>query len=221
MFESLSESDRKDLGAYTEVRSLKRRELAWEDGHKPDAFSFVLRGRLKLVKTNEQGRETIVDVVLPGALMCPNAACAKLAYCCDAVAMEDQTQVASIPREQLYRLMRERPGIVEALIREAACRNAGLCRRVEELASGQVERRIATLLLRLSEQLGQPRGGAGTLIPLTLSRQDIADMCGTTVETTIRIMSRLNREGVVLTDKAGFIVARSDQLRDVARGAAD
>jgi CRP/FNR family transcriptional regulator len=63
--------------------------------------------------------------------------------------------------------------------------------------------------------MGQPRS-EGVFIPLVLSRQELADMIGTTIETSIRIMSRWGKEGVVRTDKDGFTIADRAALEAVA-----
>ena len=78
--------------------------------------------------------------------------------------------------------------------------------------------RIATLLLRLTDQLGVARDGDGTWIPVQLSRQDLADLCGTTIETAIRVMTRLGREGIVRSAARGFVIADRAGLERTARG---
>jgi len=63
--------------------------------------------------------------------------------------------------------------------------------------------------------MGQPRSD-GTLIPLVLSRQEIADMIGTTIETSIRIMSRWGKQDLVRTEKDGFLVVDRQALEAIA-----
>ena len=64
--------------------------------------------------------------------------------------------------------------------------------------------------------MGQPRG-SGVFVPLALSRQDLADLAGTTMETSIRIMSRWGKEGVVATETNGFLVSSREELESLAR----
>jgi len=216
--ESIGDSDAERLRRLSEIRVLRRREPLWADGGDTAFFSFVIRGRVKLVKSSELGRETILDLALPGAMLCTNAVCSRGTYCCSAVAMEDETEVLLVPRDELMGVIEEVPETTRAFLHAVTTRGATLCRRVEELASGQVERRIATLLLRLAEQVGQHRAGEGTWIPVALSRQDLADMCGTTVETAIRVMSRFKRQGLVRTVTRGFVVPDTVALDQVSRG---
>ena len=65
------------------------------------------------------------------------------------------------------------------------------------------------------ERMGRSEGST-TLIPLPLSRQEIADLLGTTLETAIRLMSRWQKESVVVTAKDGFIVPDIAALRNIA-----
>ena len=75
--------------------------------------------------------------------------------------------------------------------------------------------RRARFFLKLAQDMGQARPD-GTFIPLALSRQEIADMIGTTIETSIRIMSRWGKDNVVRTEKDGFIVVDRPALEAVA-----
>jgi CRP/FNR family transcriptional regulator len=81
--------------------------------------------------------------------------------------------------------------------------------------TGSVEYRMARLFSTLAGRVGQ-RNGQGVFIPLPLSRQEIADLVGTTIETAIRVMSRWHKEGVVETDKKGFLIRDEAALREIA-----
>ena len=68
-----------------------------------------------------------------------------------------------------------------------------LTNRLAELSGGRIEPRFARLFVKLAGEMGRP-GRGGTFIPLALSRQELADMTGTTIETCIRIMSRWGKQ---------------------------
>jgi CRP-like cAMP-binding protein len=80
-----------------------------------------------------------------------------------------------------------------------------LTNRLAQLSGTRVEPRFARLFLKLADQMGREERG-GLFIPLALSRQELADMTGTTIETGIRIMSRWGKEEVVRTEKDGFVI---------------
>jgi len=86
---------------------------------------------------------------------------------------------------------------------------------VQSLAIERVEQRLARILLRLMKISGEPHE-RGTLISLPLTRQDLADMAGTTVETTIRTLSRMRREGIVDTMRGRILVLDPARLAHIA-----
>ena len=89
--------------------------------------------------------------------------------------------------------------------------------KMNALAGERVERRLAHILLKLADRTGR-REPEGTLITIPLSRQDLADMAGTTLETAIRIMSRFNLSGMVKTLKGGYLLLLDEeQLRQLAK----
>lgn len=215
---ALSAPDLERLRPYAQSRRLTRNQRVWTEGDDTSEFAFVADGRVKLVKTSESGREVILELCGPGELLCASAVCSFAPYCCGAVTMEDGVEVLILPRRDVLELLERSPAAVRAFVREVTGRGMSLCHRVEQLASGQVERRIATLLLRLADQVGVPRDGEGTWLPLQLSRQDLADLCGTTIETAIRVMTRLGREAVVRAAARGLIIADRPRLEEIARG---
>ncbi len=216
---ALAPADLEALRPYARCRTVVRGQRLWGEGDPTEEFTFLAQGRAKLVKASEAGREVIVEMSAPGELLCSSAVCAFTPYCCSALAFEGDAVVVTVPRRDLLGLLERSSGASRAFLREVTGREARLARRVEELAGGQVERRVAMLLLRLAEQTGRPaEDGAGTLIPIQFSRQDLADLVGTTLETAIRVMTRFGREGVVDTLGRGLRVRDRCQLEQIARG---
>ena len=120
-----------------------------------------------------------------------------------------------VPRSELFALLEEHPAVVRGFLSGMARRIVELTQRIPEVAGGRVETRFALLFLKLSDNLGRPEGEA-TFIPLPLSRQDLADLTGTTLETSIRVMSRWGKEGVVFTAPDGFRIGDREFLDRLA-----
>jgi CRP/FNR family transcriptional regulator len=217
---ALPSRDLERLRPYAKCHRLARGQRVWRQGDATSEFAFVARGRVKLVKAGESGRETILKLCGPGELLCANAVCSFAPYCCSATAME-RAAVVVVPRRDVLEVLERSPAAAHAFLREVTARGISLCQRVDELSRGRVERRIATLLLRLAEQLGAPEGDKGTLIPIQLSRQDLADLCGTTIETAIRVMTRLARQSIVRSTARGLEIGDRPGLEEIARGVHD
>jgi CRP/FNR family transcriptional regulator len=122
-----------------------------------------------------------------------------------------------IPRPVFFRLLEEHPSLVRGLMAGLTVRLGELTNRLAELSGGRIEPRFARLFLKLAGEMGRTERG-GTFVPLALSRQELADLTGTTIETCIRIMSRWSKDHVVLTEKDGFIVLDRAALESLAAG---
>lgn len=216
----LPPEDRARLMASAQRKTLPKGGRVWSEGDAAGEFSFVIGGQVKLVKPTESGRDAILETVAPCAMLCASVVAACAPYCCNSIAMEEGTEVLSLRRADVLELVERSPAVARALVHELSCRGIDMCHRVEQLSIGQVEQRIGKLLLRLAERTGVERPGQGTWIPVPLTRQDLAELCSTTVESAIRIMSRFDREGVVRTVTRGFVIANREALQEVVAGRA-
>ena len=138
------------------------------------------------------------------------------AYPATAIALEPTTCLI-VPRRAFFSLLEQHPSLVRGLLTGLTHRLVELTNRLAELSGGRVEARLARFFLKLAREMGQRRPD-GIFVPLVLSRQEIADMIGTTIETSIRIMSRWGKEHLVHTDKEGFLVIDQAALETIAMG---
>jgi CRP/FNR family transcriptional regulator, nitrogen oxide reductase regulator len=213
---ALGPGDRERLAPRAQVKVLSSGDGCWTEGAPAEEFLFVLEGRVKMVKASERGRDTIVEMGEPGQLLCGNAVFCSAPWCCRSESMEDGTAVLSLPRRDVLDLVERAPQAARGLVQELTRRGLDMCRRLEEVGSAPVERRIAALLLKLGDRAGVRRAPGGVFIPVRLSRQDIAELCDVTVETAIRVMSRFNKAGVVRTSPRGFLVPDRAALQAIA-----
>jgi CRP/FNR family transcriptional regulator len=217
---ALGPHERERLLPYARVKAIGIDEGCWTEGQSSDDFAFVIQGRVKLVKTSESGREAILEMTNPGELLCGSTVICYAPHCCSSLAMERGTEVLLLPRRDVLELVERSPTAARALMRELTDRGINMCRRVEELTGGQVEQRIALLLLKLATKSGVVRAADGIHVPIRLTRQDLADLCATTVETAIRVMSRLEKQDVVRTTADGFLVRDRAALEEISRAPA-
>jgi CRP-like cAMP-binding protein len=135
-------------------------------------------------------------------------------YPASAQAIEPTTCLL-LPRQVLFSLLEQSPLLVRGVLSGLTLRLIELTERLTELTGSGVEARFARLFLKLGEQFGQPRPG-GLFVPFPLSRQELADMTGTTIETCIRIMSRWGKEDVLLTEREGFLLRNRRMLEELS-----
>jgi len=120
-----------------------------------------------------------------------------------------------VRRAPFFGLLERHPTLVKGFILGLTQRIVELTKRIPEVAGGRVETRFAHLFLKLADKMGRP-GHEGIFIPIVLSRQDLADLTGTTIETCIRIMSRWGKEETVRTEKEGFVLLDRPALEKLA-----
>jgi CRP-like cAMP-binding protein len=169
---------------------------------------------VKIVKAAPD-RDLILEILGPGEPVGAVAVYEQRPFPASAVALEPSGTI-SIPEREFFHLVEKRPEITRRLLAGLTMRLMALNRRLADM-TGSVEYRAARLFSTLAERVGQKRPG-GIFVPIHLSRQEIADLAGTTIETAIRTASRWQKDGLVQTEKDGFLIRRMEALREIAPG---
>jgi CRP/FNR family transcriptional regulator len=216
IFRPLAGEDLQRVAKVAARRDYEKGAIVFNEGDASDELFTIVSGRVKVFKTTARGTDVILEIFGPGDPLGAVAAYESRAYPAGAVALEPTTCLL-IPRAAFFSLLEHHPTIVRSLLSGLTHRLVELTSRLAELSGGRVEARLARFFLKLATQIGQPKP-EGTFIPLALSRQEIADMIGTTVETSIRVMSRWGKDDLIQTDKEGFLLRDRPALETLAMG---
>jgi CRP-like cAMP-binding protein len=214
LFRALSPDDRARLAEVSVVRSYGKGEALFAEGDASDFLFTILSGRAKVVKSLPSGKEVILEIFGPGDPIGAVVAYEGRPYPATGIAIEAASCLL-VRRAPFLGLLERHPTLVRGFILGLTQRIVELTKRIPEVAGGRVETRFAHLFLKLADKVGRP-GPEGTFIPMVLSRQDLADLTGTTIETCIRIMSRWGKEGTVRTEKEGFVLVDRPALQKLA-----
>jgi len=216
LYRGLSDEDRRRLEEVSLVRSWDKGETVFSEGDPADFLLTVLAGRVKVVKLQPSGKEVILEIFGPGDPVGAVVAYEGRPFPASAVALE-RTTCLLVRRAPLFQLLEKHPTLVRGLLSAFTRRIVELTQRIPEVAGARVETRFAHLFLKLADRAGRP-AAAGVFIPMVLSRQELADLTGTTIETCIRLMSRWGKERVVETEKDGFVLHDRAALEKLALG---
>jgi len=197
--------------------TLERHALVWNEGDTCRCLFFLMNGRVKIIKHSEIGKDVIIEIYGPMDAIGETSVLVGGSYTTAAVCLS-KTELLCVPRAEILDLLGTVPGMALRSLRGMARRQRMLMQKIKELAAGGVEYRIAHLLLKLADRIGEEATSNGITIPIILSRQDIADLVGTTVETAIRVMSRWRKMGIVINDKRGILIRDRETLEDLAAG---
>lgn len=214
LYRNLSGEDQQRIAAVAVGKSYEKGETIFSEGDPSDYLYTIASGRVKVVKMIPSGKEVILEIFGPGDPVGAVVAYEGRPYPASAIAIE-RTACILVRRVDFFALLERYPSIVRGFLVGMAQRIVELTRRIPEVAGGRVETRFAHLFLKLADRMGRPERG-GTFIPMPLSRQDLADLTGTTIETCIRIMSRWSKDGLVLTGKDGFVVQDRSALENLS-----
>jgi CRP-like cAMP-binding protein len=202
LFRRVGLEDRERIVQVAQLRPYDRGDAVFAEGDPSEFFFVVVTGRIKVYKQTPGGSDLILEIFGPGGPLGAVAAYESRPYPASAQALEPATCLV-IPRQAFFALLEQHPSLVRGLLGSLSHRLVELTTRLAELTGGRIEVRFARLFLKLADQMGRPDAD-GVFIPLPLSRQELADLTGTTIETTIRIMSRWGKDDVLRTQKEGF-----------------
>ncbi len=211
LFEYLEADQLDRLYSLCATESYPKGEYIFLECDPPRKLYVVVRGEVKLLEQTDDGREMIVEMAYPGDIFGEEAIFDGQPYPLTAQALDD-VEVLSITRADFFSFLRDNPDLALEIITELGARLREAQNTIRALAMERVEWRIARVLLMLSRKAGTVSAD-GVSIDLPLTRQDIADMAATTVETTIRVLSNFKKLGLVDTEK-GKIVLRDKKRLD-------
>ncbi len=205
LFKRLTPAQGKRLAAASREKRYAKGDTVFRAGDLAEAVCIVKEGRVHLMRFLEGGQAATTCVMTDGEVFCCLPALDRKPYPVDAVAAVDST-VIRIPTSIFHELLQENP----AFLQDSLCLFCDRLRGVEQkscMAYDSTERRLAQALVALSKKFG-------ATIPL--AKHELAELASTTVETTIRILSQLRRQGVLKSSRGATTIVKPDQLHRLA-----
>jgi CRP/FNR family transcriptional regulator len=193
-----------------------RGDSLYADGLPATALFVIARGVVKLVRQLDSGREVIIELAGRGDVLGESALTDGAVYESRAVCIHPST-VLVVPRGEALAFIAAHPEAVQNVLAVLNMSLSRVRRRVEDLSVFGVRQRLARFLIRLADWTGRDERGR-LMVPLALSRQELAGLVGTTMETTIRVMSSLRDQGLVEPARRGLVLTDRAALERVAEG---
>ncbi len=192
-------------------------EFIFREGDKAEWFYFLKQGAIKCLKYAPQGDELILKILLPGEM-----------FCCESVTFEGDTvhpgnaqamgptTALKLNRTVYFECLHQHPPVTMQVISYLGNRLKESQDLAKSLALDPAETRLAALLLRLAEKLGE-KEPEGVYIGIQLTRQEIAQMIAVTKETVVRNLTRFKERGILFAHSGKkLIIADMDALKQLA-----
>ena len=208
IFSGLNDDELGELAKLATERNFTASEFIFWDGDEPEWFNIIARGQVKVFKHSSQGREFIIAFFGPGEMLGEVAVFEDKSYPASAQAVIE-TRIVGIKRTDFLSFLARHPQVALKIINVLGGRLRDAHSRLRDLAGERVEQRLAGILLMLSAKLG---------LTLPFTRQEIADMAGTTTETAIRVMSQLRQRKIIRSVRGKIIILDAEKLRLLSEG---
>ena len=199
------------LHELTETRYGKG-DFIFREGDPTEYFHIVTEGTVKCVKSNPDGKECTLKMLMPGDL-----------FCCDAAAFNGTSHPGSaqpmgdvsilrMRKKAYFDMLRRSPDAALEVIKYLGNRLNEAQEKAKILAMDRADQRLAALLVDLATRSGA-QDPQGIKLTMRLTRQDMANMVGTTTETAIRIMSRFKRDHLVAGTANRLVIRNIERLK--------
>jgi CRP-like cAMP-binding protein/AmiR/NasT family two-component response regulator len=213
LFSLLSEPDRMDFAARCRSVPYAAGEILCSEGNDQSSCFIVVDGRVSMFKSSPNGRELIVEILPPKDISNLVAAFEDQPAAVTVRATTKST-VLLVPKKALFELLNQHPEFYRLFVKEANQRLRSAYNIMRAMAHDKVEARIAAMLTELSKRSSLcTTTGKG----IRITRQELADLTGTTPETAIRVTRALEDKGVLGLSKRGAIeIINMAELREYA-----
>lgn len=191
-------------------------ETVFQQGEPADHFFVLLHGHLKVMQTTTEGDQIMVRYVVPGEVFGIAKAMQRPAYPATCAAVEESV-VLAWPSSEWDRFMTGNLQFAANALQTVGQRLHDAHSRIQELSTEEVEQRVARCILRLIDSSGEETE-EGIAVNFPITRQDIAEMTGTTLHTVSRLLSAWRERGLVITGRKRVIVRKVDDLIRLAEG---
>jgi CRP-like cAMP-binding protein len=208
IFAGLEDDEIMELTRLCTEKYLSTGEYAFWEDDQPDWFYLLAEGKIKVLKHSSTGKDFIIAFFEPGEIFGEVAVFENRAYPASAQAVVDSIALG-IRREDFLKFLSRRPEVALRIINVLGGRLRMASSRLRDLAGERVEQRLARTLLMLSSKLGPS---------LPFTRQDIADMAGTTTETAIRFLSSLNARKITRSARGKIVILDELKLKLLSEG---
>ena len=214
-FKALSDEAISKINTLFRAEGYEAGDFIYFAGEPTGKLYVVAEGRIKLLRHATSGQEVVLGLLIPGDFFGSLPVMGEDVFS-DTAQAHTGGCMLTITGENFQKILQEYPVVSLALLEIVSARLKEARELIHHLSASPVESRLAATLLRLASKLGQEQNNQ-ILIQLPLSRQDLADMTGATVETISRIMSQFRKQNLIDSGRRWVAITDRDGLETIAK----
>jgi CRP-like cAMP-binding protein len=204
----------KELENLSQKRSViqyKKKETVYHEGDIPHHLFFLNKGKIKTYKIHDDGKEYVTNVIKNGEFFAYTSILEKANYSDSAIAMED-CEILKIPKEDFLALVIKNREVAAKFIKMLSNNVTEREKQLLSLAYDTVRKRVAEALLQLGKRYQEP----GKKNPrISVSREDLAGMVGTAIETVIRTLSEFKSDKMIEIEGRNITILNAQALEEI------
>jgi CRP/FNR family cyclic AMP-dependent transcriptional regulator len=202
------------LESFTEDRNTnkyKKKQTIYAEGNHPNQLYYVLKGKVKAFRINQDGKELVTDLFSPGDFLGYVALLEETIYKDTAEALEE-TELAVIPVEDFEELINKNPEVAKKFIKLLA-KNVSLKEeQLIGLAYNSLRKKVAEALMLLQKKY---KGDKDEKFTIDISRESLATIAGTATESVIRTLSDFRSEKLIEIESSGIKILNEKKLANL------
>lgn len=212
IFSELEDEFLKKIHQISLLRKYGKGRIIFMEGESGDAFFYVRSGLVKITKLSGDGREHILHILNEGHIFAEVTLFCKTEYPATAEVLEE-AEIGIIKNEDLEKVIMENPELSLQLIKYLNKRLVEAHVKIRNLALYDTYGRTAQALLKLAEDYGK-KSSKGIELDLNISRQELANIVGTTRETVIRALAAFKKEHSIDIDRNTITIINLERVRE-------
>ena len=214
LFADLASNDVREFGEYFDTELIEAGRHVYEFGDLADRVYVLKSGKIKITRTSDRGREFILYFIRPGEAFGELAITGRERHSGSATVIDDAF-ICTVGWQDFERFMLQHPAVSLELAKIIGRRKERTEGRILDLVTKDVRTRLAHTLAELADEFGRSDKGK-TLIDLRLTQTDLAQLVGSTRETTSTVFNEFRRSGLVAAEGKRIWVLDTPALRDYA-----
>lgn len=214
MDEAKSLQELKNLTNGAKSKVFKKKDLIFTEGNSPNYLYLLEKGKVKIYRSHEYGKELIINLCKQGDFFGYTALLDESAYLESAEALEDCT-IVQIPKEDFYALLNNNHGVMKRFVKLLSNEIQEKEDQLLKMAYSSVKKRVAEALLLLQKRYKE---NSDNKFSMSISREDLANIVGTATESLIRTLSDFREDKLIEIKGSNITIVDDERLGKIMKG---